>query len=348
MNILFSTFFLDGVEWLERTTWQVMMLVGLILIIKLLLGRWLSATAHYFLWLPVLLHLVSPLLLTGPRSLYSVIEYVPGVMNFTILYYAESRGAEFLLMALVFVWLCGMGFFGFRFLSGQWKFQRLLRQCSEIDDLSSLKLLEDCKEAMSIGRKVRLVESAQLSVPAVAGLFRPTILIPKGMIVQRSAAELKFIFLHELAHAKNGDIWVLWITRLVNVLHWFNPVVRFATACLIRNCERACDARVLECLDDQEERSGYGVMLLNLSNSLPRNQVQPPAALFVLSKNGGIKQRIHSIAHFKPSWFNKKLWAMLVMLPVLLVAAYKPAGYCVSGCLDELAIRMELRQERET
>lgn len=335
MTIVFGTFLLGGVEWIERTTWQVMMLVGLVLLIKLLLGKWLSATAHYFLWLPVLLHLVSPLLLTGPRSLYSVIEYVPGVMDFTRYYYGESRGGEYLLVAFFLLWGAGFIYFSIRLVQGHLKFKRLLELAVEVDDPAVCKQLAICKLRLGIERPVRLVESSELTVPAVTGLLRPTIVLPEGLAGQLSEDELKYILLHELAHSKNGDLWVLWLTRLVDVIHWFNPVVRFANFALVRNCERACDARVLESLEHSHERKGYGEMLLRLTDRLPPNRMQVPAALFFFSRNGAVKRRIYTIARFKPSWFRRRTCALLLMFPVLLIAAYKPAYYCVSKSLDK-------------
>ncbi len=326
----------DLIEWMERTTWQAVMLVGSVLLIKAIFGRWLNATAHYFLWIPVLIHLATPMLIAGPRSLYSTVEYIPGVMDFVRFYHHESRGGEHFLHGLVFVWAIGVVVYAARLIGGHWKFKRLIRNARQVEDESVLRMLEACRKALVITKPARLVESRALAVPAVTGLFRPTLVLPEGLIRRIDSKQLECVILHELAHFKNGDLWTLWLTRLVDVVHWFNPVARFATRSIVRACERACDARVLECYGSARERRRYGEMLLNLSDALPANTHRVPAALFMFGRNGDIKRRIRSITRFKASWMNKRKWAFLLLLPLVIGAQYKPAYYCVSKSLGDV------------
>ena len=78
------------------------------------------------------------------------------------------------------------------------------------------------------GSPVALYETDQVTSPALLGALRPRILLPAGTLAQFSVEELRCVFLHELAHLKRCDILVGWGTAFLSVLHWFNPLVRFA------------------------------------------------------------------------------------------------------------------------
>ena len=100
-----------------------------------------------------------------------------------------------------------------------------------------------------------------LPSPCLAGLFRPEIyLTPEAAA---DTATLGFVLRHELAHFRAKDqLWSL--VRLVcQCVYWFDPFVWLAAALARRDCELACDARVLRGLDG-ESRAAYGRALLGL------------------------------------------------------------------------------------
>ncbi len=320
---------LNTLDWLERTTWQASLLVGVVLLVKALCGRRISPTIHYFLWVPVLVRLSSPFLFSGSVSVYTIVDYIPGARGFVRFYTYQSEEGSVFAYDLAVVWLVGAFVFGMRFAYSNWKFGKLLKKTTAVDDISVRLLLEGCKESLSIKRAIRLVESRDLATPAISGLMRPTLILPEGLIRRIDRNELRYIFLHELAHQKNGDLWVFWLAKIINILHWFNPIVRYAIACLFRDCEKACDARVLDSLRRRSERRDYGIALLKLSTELPENNGIAPAALFIFSRKNLIKQRIDNITRFRSSWLNKPAWALLLMLPLVVGAESQPAGYCI-------------------
>ncbi len=105
-----------------------------------------------------------------------------------------------------------------------------------------------------------------LPSPCLAGLFRPEIyLTPEAAA---DPATLGFVLRHELAHFRAKDqLWSL--VRLVcQCVYWFDPFVWLAAALARRDCELACDARVLRGLDG-ESRAAYGRALLGLVTAKP-------------------------------------------------------------------------------
>lgn len=81
--------------------------------------------------------------------------------------------------------------------------------------------------------------------PAVLGLFRPTVLLPRAVIEGKSADEIELILAHELIHVRRGDPWFALLRSLVLSLWWFHPLVWWAGRRASREAERCCDDAVL-------------------------------------------------------------------------------------------------------
>jgi len=75
--------------------------------------------------------------------------------------------------------------------------------------------------------------------PHVAGLFHPILVLPRWLDDQ-PAAEEAFV-LHELAHLRRRDHWLLLAIAFVEIVFFFWPPVRFAARRLRSSREAACD-----------------------------------------------------------------------------------------------------------
>ena len=154
-----------------------------------------------------------------------------------------------------------------------------------------------------------------LPSPCLAGLFRPEIyLTPEAAA---DPATLGFVLRHELAHFRAKDqLWSL--VRLVcQCVYWFDPFVWLAAALARRDCELACDARVLRGLDG-ESRAAYGRALLGLVTAKPGGgQLLSGATTMQLGKKS-LTERITLIAK-KPKMAAYTL--VFVLLLTLALAA---------------------------
>ena len=81
--------------------------------------------------------------------------------------------------------------------------------------------------------------------PGLVGLWRPVILLPKGLAQQLSQAELDAILAHEICHLKRRDNLLAALHMLVEGLFWFHPLVWWIGTRLVVERERACDEAVL-------------------------------------------------------------------------------------------------------
>jgi len=81
--------------------------------------------------------------------------------------------------------------------------------------------------------------------PAVVGVFRPCIALPRDFESRFDAEERRLVLLHEGVHLRRRDnAWNLLAGALL-VTHWFNPVAWWAWRRLRADQELACDAEVL-------------------------------------------------------------------------------------------------------
>ena len=161
------------------------------------------------------------------------------------------------------------------------------------------------------------------------GYFRPRIYLP-----EMDEEITCYIRLHEQAHLRRGDHWLMLIGYLALCLHWFNPLVWLSYILLCRDIEAACDERVIRTLNI-EERKEYANALLACGKhrSFP---VSCPVAFGEVS----IKQRILGVLNYrKPAvWVCILLMVALVGVGVFFLTdpvEYPPYYMELMECLDK-------------
>ena len=92
----------------------------------------------------------------------------------------------------------------------------------------------------NVHTEIPVIYDKSMKTPSLSA-ERPKLLIPFEVIENLSHEELRYVFLHELAHF-NVKYLINWITVLIQALHWFNPVVWYAFYKMHEDCEVACDA----------------------------------------------------------------------------------------------------------
>jgi hypothetical protein len=139
---------------------------------------------------------------------------------------------------------------------------------------------------------------------------------------------MRYVFLHELAHVKRGDIWTSWVVNLLTAAHWFNPLIWGARRRVVIDREAACDAHVLAALDRSDQRD-YGRTLLALMQQFNTAQWAPGIA-GISESNSNLKRRILMIKHFRSptrltAWSGVGL-CLLIGLATLTNAQEKKVG----------------------
>lgn len=94
---------------------------------------------------------------------------------------------------------------------------------------------------------IRLRTSDGLSGPALRGIFRATVTIPRGLSERLSVSEFEAVLLHELAHARRLDNLAATFVHGLVCVFWFHPLLWSIERRLNIEREHACDEAVIAC-----------------------------------------------------------------------------------------------------
>lgn len=139
---------------------------------------------------------------------------------------------------------------------------------------------------MDIG--MRVMSSGVLLEPGVFGIWRPVLLLPKGITERLTEEQLDAIVAHELCHVRRRDNLVAAIHMMVEALFWFHPLVWWIGARMVEERERACDEEVLR-LGNVPEVYAEGIL------KICRFYVESPLECVAGVTGSDLKRRIEGI-----------------------------------------------------
>ena len=154
---------------------------------------------------------------------------------------ATSNFSLNLLTILMLAWATIVGFLGLCFLLREIRFRRRLRSATRLADQDLKFDFQTLCESADVRRPVRLLCSEAVTAPAVHGVLRPSIILPKSALEQLSPAQLRWAVLHELAHIRRHDLAFILLQRVVSWLFFFHPAVWIANRTVHQLREFACD-----------------------------------------------------------------------------------------------------------
>jgi beta-lactamase regulating signal transducer with metallopeptidase domain/uncharacterized GH25 family protein len=142
---------------------------------------------------------------------------------------------------VMIAWLVGAVLLLGRLVAMQLRFRARLQHGLPLDEPRlTIDLHELCQRA-GVPETIRIVELDGIAAPAVWGIARPTIILPRGITTSLTADQLRWVLLHELAHVRRRDLIVVTLQRVAAVLHFFNPVIWIANRIIHQLREDACD-----------------------------------------------------------------------------------------------------------
>ncbi len=350
-------------DWLLWVSLQGSVLIALIVLVQTVLRGKLGIRWHYFLWLLLLIRLAVPWL---PESKISIFNLLPkSIQQGRIIeafsepqrdhymgryLYAESADEQktrpegdsksvftkFVRMVPL-LWLLGAVVLVVYVCAGNFHLWWLVTRERPLTDQKILDLLEDCKSEMGIRTILGVVITDKVTSPALFGFVRPRLLLPAGMLDVLNLTELRHVFLHELAHLKRHDIYLGYLSSLLQVLHWFNPLIWLAFYRIRTDRELACDYLVLSrTTSGQAKDYGQTIVYLLERFSRPRHL---PAMAGILETKSQLKRRIKMIAKFKktsrPQWAGAML-LLVVLACVILTNAYVAKADFTFGTVTNL------------
>ena len=199
-------------------------------------------------WLPLFALIASQLPHAQPHV---VVTIVPAVLHVA----AQPAPAPMVAAtaahwrpALAILWICGACAALLVALLRQQRFLRALRGAER----------EPVAMPHGISEVLRAGDAA--TGPALVGIWKPRLILPRDFEQRYDARECALILAHEAMHARRRDGLVGAMATLLHALFWFHPLAWWALSRLRRDQELACDAAVLR--DRPRARRYYAQAML--------------------------------------------------------------------------------------
>ncbi|MFK4427666.1 MULTISPECIES: M56 family metallopeptidase [Bacillus] len=327
-------------EWIIDTSVMASILIILLLCLKVVLRNRLTARWHYLIWFILMIRLISPWSPDSSYSIYSLLskeikpihsvllknpEGVEGVnstvnttSDFTVHNSQESNtnvtddtnhGPKYetspisVYETISYIWLLGILCCILVTLVVNKKLSLYIRKQPLITDKRIIDIFNSCKHEMKIKKNIPLIFAGKLPSPTLVGIRKPCILLTEKHIDTLNDNQLRFIFYHELSHYKRKDVGINLIMHHLVILHWFNPIIWYASKCIREDQEIACDALALTYVNS-EDNLEYGHTIIALLEQ--RTNCYPIPTVANLSRNKhNLKRRIVMIKKF-----NKKSYRL--------------------------------------
>jgi len=232
-----------------------------------------------------------------------------------------SRGVDWQVW-FVTLWVLGAGALLLHLGVGLWRIARAVQRARPVTDTYWLSLLAEAARSAGCRRRVRLLASAEVEVPATVGVLRPVVLVPIHADTWPRDRR-RAVLLHELVHVVRFD-WAMRMTaRLARAAYWFNPLAWWAVRRLDLEQELACDEEVLA---HGTRASNYACHLLGIARGALLSPA-PAIAGLEMARKTHLEERIMTI--LKKTTHRRVRLAVLLPAAIL-VAAMVPAIAAVS------------------
>jgi hypothetical protein len=158
--------------------------------------------------------------------------------------------------------------------------------------------------------------------PALCGLFRPVILLPRGLSEQIEAESLRQVLRHELIHLQRWDLaWNL-LQVSVQIAWWWNPLVWFANARIRSLREAAVDEAVML----EPGSDDYPATLVAVARYCAVPPRMPMAFLGVLESGSRLEARVRRLLE-RPLPRSAKLGWVGCVTVLVAGALFLPMGF---------------------
>ena len=227
---------------------------------------WLVSIGHQFEW-----RTASAIM---PHAFSAVADMVSDPIFLTALPAATPAPdhSSLLLLVICAVWACG-----FVVVAVGWTRQWL-----------RIRAIVRAASPLSLGLPIRVVTTVARMEPGVFGVFRPVLLLPEGIAIRLTQAQLQAVLAHELCHVRRRDNLTAMIHMLVEAIFWFYPLLWWLGARMIDERERACDEEVLRACSQAQ---AYAESILKVCEFY----LESPLTCISGVTGSDLKKRIHRI-----------------------------------------------------
>ena len=220
---------------------------------------------------------------------------------------------------ILLIWLIGASLLLSRWFA---QFRRVLTTTrrSFPADAAWIALLEDQARLLQIRRHVRLIFSAEITIPMTWGLLHPIIVLPLDAESWDQARRRGVVLRHELAHILRRDYLTQWILLIACTLNWFNPLIWKVTQRMTLEREQASDDLVL---NTGVRGIEYAAHLLAIARSALTQRPFQMVGL-AMAQRSDLEQRIRGVLNKRQRRSTSRRLRLLFLIAA--AAALLPLG----------------------
>lgn len=193
-----------------------------------------------------------------------------------------------ILSCVLLIWILGSIVMSLRWLVAWIRLTQILRRAAAAESIEvEQSYLAACKVVGCERGIARLMVSSHLATPIVAGILKPTIVLPAFLCDKVTSQQMVDILAHELAHVVRRDQNYLILQNLTRTIFWVHPLVSMVCRQLTRACEEICDNYVLR----HNDTTAYSRTLLVVAQ-LGMGRMNPAGAIGVVGSGWSLTDRI--------------------------------------------------------
>jgi TonB family protein len=217
------------------------------------------------------------------------------------------------------LWLVGVAVAGLPLVIGLFRLRWLAHQAQPVADPRWLSEAAALRRPFGVSTPVRLLQSPHPALLVTWGWRVPTILLPAGA-GDWSAARIRIVLSHELAHIARADWATQLAAELLRVLHWFNPLAWLTCRRLRLESECACDDLVLAQGIDPPDYADHLLALARSLHAVKHPSLPAPAMARPSSLEGRVRAMLNHTHDRRPvsSGARAAIAAGLLILTVVI------------------------------
>ncbi len=213
---------------------------------------------------------------------------------------------------LVLLWAFTVAFLVFRVMRSWLKLAAIEHECEPHVSRQIKQCIKNITIMLDLPKTPLLKVSRQVMVPAVYGIFKPTVMIPLSLISQIPQDQLEAVIKHELCHLKRNDFVHNIIQLIADILLFFHPGIRWMNNDIRHVREQCCDQMVLS---HNTETITYAKALTNIAAFSNGIHLKPSIQLGI--NDGALLNRVKILLQNKSSQSSA-----FIFIPILLIILF--------------------------
>jgi beta-lactamase regulating signal transducer with metallopeptidase domain len=173
---------------------------------------------------------------------------------------------------------------------GAFQIRWLRLRSNPLSDARASQLVHRMAHELGLHRRIRLHESAQVSVPLTWGIFSPVLLLPRQALTWDDQF-LESALRHELGHIRHRDALARLLATVVCAFYWPNMLVWLAAKAWRTAQEQACDDLVLRA---GASTQGYAMQLLEAARCV-QSGILRHAPVLAMASPSMLERRLSAI-----------------------------------------------------